>query len=289
MARAMADPGPADPPSSPRLREGFGTAPPSDGAPGNKQVGEEGGYPKPGNLAEDSSLISCTCIFLESNPYFIEDVFQKTESLKQLRYLLGLAQVAADRLAADPKAEVLDVDGALCDLASEAAKHWSNKDLRRAMIETTFKLKAFFLKEETSPVSSEVLQSLARLQFVDGPISVFNVHLPRAVDVHGLTAASHKAILDAYATFVRTERALRNQPDVWTVNGLFVRCAVTCAVHYSNQGDLYFLMIWKGNEIRFVGGDIIHQKDKDLLDAARREFLEEPGEEPLDVLRACGL
>ena len=256
------------------------------GHKGGQKGGQIGGYP---NQTDSSSLMSCTCIFLESNKYFLEDVFEATDPLTQLRYLFGLARVAADLLPSD-EAEVLDVNRGLRGMAREAAQQWSREDLRRSLIQTPktrqnqFKLKAFLLAENSDnevPGGLDVLQNLARLRFIQGPISIFKVNLPRAVADHGLTAECHAAVLAAYATSVRGEQARRRQEeDLWEVNLpegiLFVRCAVTCAVHFSNE-DLYVLMVWesKRNEIKFPGGDVIHQTDQDLPAAARREFLEE--------------
>eukprot|EP00435_Cladocopium_sp_Y103_P061975 s936_g23.t1 len=256
---------------------------------GNHKGGKKGGYQSP------DDLMSCTCLFLESNKYFLEDVFGATEPVQQLRYLLGLATAAGRQT----EALQVPVNGELCRAAGEATEEatqrWSENDLLRAMVPRSerypLKLKVLLLVEgaENSLGSLEVFQNLLRLRFCHGPISVFNVDLPRSVQSHGLTAHSHQDILKAYATFVRADRErLSMQPaDTWHIHvageSHFLRCAVTCPVFYSRrggEGDLYILTVWDsehrlGPEVKFSGGDICHQRDRNLVAAARREFLEE--------------
>ena len=260
--------------------------------------GHKGG--KKGGYQTSDDLMSCTCIFMEGNKYFLEDVFGATKPVPQLRYLLGLATAAGRTEALQ-----VPVTGELCREAEqateEASQRWPENDLRRALIpvipkeelipeEYPFKLKVLLLAEgaENSRESLEVLQHLLRLQFCHGPISVFKVELPRSVRSAGLTADYHQDILNAHAMFVRTERErLSMQPaDAWHVQvagkSHFLRCAVICPVFYSRQGeggDLYPVAVWdreRGREVKYPGGDICHQRDRDLIAAARREFLEEP-------------
>eukprot|EP00435_Cladocopium_sp_Y103_P042457 s266_g11.t1 len=263
---------------------------------------KEGGYKvgdqTSGDSDADTALMSCICIFLESNPYFVTDVFGVTDPAARLQYLLGLAKVASD-LPED--SEELKVNEELCVMAKAAAQQWPKKGLLKAVVprQKQFKLKAFLLTEGAKQILGglEVLPHLMRLKFYQGPISVFKVDLPRAVQDHGLAPESQETILDAYAAFVREEWARRGQPqDVWDVKpcgrsfSVFARCAVTCAVHYCKQegqglgksnprsrGHLYFLVVWnqKRDEVKFPGGDILHLSDQDLAAAAKREFLEE--------------
>lgn len=119
------------------------------------------------------------------------------------------------------------------------------------------------------------LYSLSHLRFHHGPIFVFKVNLLRLEPEDGLTAESHEMVLMAY----RAELANYGRPsDLWDVNGLFVRCAVTCAVHYA-EGELFLLVVWDGErkEFKFPGGDVLHLADEGLPSAARREFFEELG------------
>lgn len=250
--------------------------------------GKKGGYQTP------DELMSCTCIFMEGNKYFLGDVFEATEPVQQLRYLLGLAAAAGRTEALQ-----VPVNGELCQAAEEAAQRWPEKDLLKAIIpkneripkKYSLKLKVLLLRlvegAENILDSLEVLQHLLRLRFCHGPISVFQVDLPRSVQSHGLTADHHQDILKAHAMFVRAERErLSSQPaDAWHVQvageSHFLRCAVTCPVFYSRrgeEGDLYILTVWDwehGPEVKFPGGDICHQTDSNLVAAARREFLEE--------------
>lgn len=64
-----------------------------------------------------AEIMSCTCIFLESNKYFLGDVFGATTPEQQLRYLLGLATAAR----ATPSAEV---NRELYSKAHKAAQNW---------------------------------------------------------------------------------------------------------------------------------------------------------------------
>ena len=253
---------------------------------GDHKGGKKGGYqtePTP------DDLMSCTCIFMEGNKYFLEDVFEATEPVQQLRYLLGLATAAGRTEALQ-----VPVNGELCQAAEEAAQRWPENDLLRAIIpkneripkKYSLKLKVLLLVEGAEN-SLDSLEILMRLRFCHGPISVFKVDLPRSVQSDGLTAENHQDVLKAHAMFVRAERErLSTQPaDAWHVQvageSHFLRCAVTCPVFYSRrgeEGDLYILTVWDsehGPEVKYSGGDICHQTDSNLVAAARREFLEE--------------
>ena len=223
---------------------------------------------------------SCTCIFLESNKYFLKDVFHATDPERQLGYLLGLAKAARATSSAE-------VNGELCNVAAEAAWDWPAIHLSRALIPKRpkrqkfrlgeFRLKGLVLWEwaERMLGGRELLHTLTQLRFHQGPIFVFTVNLRTVEAKDGLTDESHEAVLMAYRELVNYGR-----PGVWDVSlsqrSLFVRCAVTCAVHYA-EGDLFLLVVWdpESKEFKYPGGDVLHLADDGLPSAARREFFED--------------
>lgn len=108
---------------------------------------------------------------------------------------------------------------------------------------------------------------------------VFPIELEDTVTA--LDGGDHQLILQKYVT-----NCVRN-PDTWSnPEGRFAWSAVCCALHFDPQARrLYIVSVWsqkrKYGNWAFLGGDILPHMDVNLMNAAKREFVEDAGTERL--------